>query len=114
MKTAKGSIAGIALGLFLLAASVSAATCFITVGSAWGGPAIDNGTLYSVPGGADYEWEVVGTAHILLGGGGLNVNEYGSGSYNGDVNSTSYTDDISYQLNAYDYYNGYALFYITW
>lgn len=99
------------VGVGILAANVFAANYLITAGG--GGPSVNNGIIYSVPAGANYEWEVSGSAHIMVGGGGLNVNEYGSSGYNGDVGNTSYADDLSYQLNEYGD-GGYALLYLGW
>lgn len=73
----------------------------------------NNGIIYNVPAGAGYEWEVEGDAQILVGGGGLNVNETGASGGKYDVGNTAYADSISYQLNAYGS-SGYALLYVGW
>ena len=114
MKTVTRWFRTLLVGGCFLAANAFAGYFFSAVGSAWAGPTYDSGTVYSVPAGANYEWEVHGSAVIGLGGAGFNVYEYGTGSYKGDVGNTPYADNISYSLNAYDYYNGYALLYLGW
>jgi len=115
------------LGVSILAANVFAASYLIQVespqyygqifGAFW-----NNGSINNVPAGANFEWEISagggGYSHILIGGGGLNVNQsVGGGGDAYDVGSTSYADTISYQLSAST--GGYpdnamALLYVGW
>ena len=108
MKTVKVSFRSIALGLCLLAANAFAVSNLIQVGSpqySTYGAFWNNGTINSVPAGAYFEWEVESSgsgsyAQILVGGGGLNVNQsVGAGGFASDAGQTSYADNISYQLN---------------
>lgn len=110
MKSINIILRSIALVLGLLAASAYAGYAFAEVNYP---DTFQNGVAENVPSGAYYEWAVSGSAHILVGGGGLNVNEDGSSGPQYDVSSTAYADNISYQLNAYGS-GGYALFYIGW
>ena len=125
MKTVIVLFRSIALGLCLLAANAFAGNYLIQVGSPqyFGtyGPFWNNGTIYSVPAGANFEWGIdasgSGYAYITVGGGGLNVSQgvYAGNAY--DVGNTSYADNISYQLSAST--SGYgdnasALLYVGW
>ena len=112
MKKATVWFRALVVGVGILAANLFAGNYLITASTGW-----NNGMIYSVPAGAYYEWEVIvggdGGAQILVGGGGLNVNQYaGSGQFFADVSSTAYADNISYQLNAFG--DGYALLYVGW
>ena len=113
MKTLKVLLGIIALGLGALGAfttNVFATSYFIeapSISSPW-----NNGIIYSVPAGANYDWFVTGEAQIMLGGGGLNVNAYGYNN-SSDVGFTAYADSISYQLNVYGS-GGYTYLYIGW
>jgi len=129
MKTVKVSFHSIALGLCLLAANAFAASYLIQVdspqfpnqyGAFW-----NNGSISNVPAGANFEWGIeasgVGAspyAHIIVGGGGLNVNQsVGAGGNAYDVGQTSYADTISYQLSANTWAypdHASALLYVGW
>ena len=115
------------LGVSVLAANVFAANYLIQVDSPqyYGqsyGAFWNNGSINNVPAGAYYEWNASaagsGFAHVIIGGGGLNVNEsvYGGGNAY-DVGQTSYADSISYQLSANTMFygdNAMALLYVGW
>lgn len=111
MKTSKIPSVGTALVLCGLVASAFAGSAFIEV-YPWDSPPWENGTVYSVPAGAYYEWFVQGEAHLAVNGGGLSVSEYGY-SYPYDVGATAYADDISYQMSAFGS-SGYAMLYVGW
>lgn len=107
MKTAKVSFRSIALGLCLLAANAFAVSYTPQVASPQYGSYgyfYNNGTIYNVPAGANFEWDISAsgdaTAQILAGGGGLMVNQSVSNGIAYDLGNTTYADSISYQLSA--------------
>jgi hypothetical protein len=126
MKTVTVLFRSIALGACLLAANAFAVSNLIQVESPQYnsyGTFVNNGIIYNVPAGANFEWEIQasgsgGAAHIILGGGGLNVNQYVSGGGDAyDVGSTAYADTVYYQTSANASGSGdyaHALFFIGW
>lgn len=107
---------GLAFGVFGLLVGQSFAGYHFAYAGGFG-PPWDNGSVSSVPSGAYYEWEAFGGsngyAQVLIGGGGLNVNQSaGAGQHFYDVGATSYADSLSYQISAIG--DGTALFYVGW
>jgi hypothetical protein len=114
MKTFNTSFKIGAVGLSLLCAfAVNALADYYYVSAPTSTSPWVNGMIYSVPAGANYEWGVGGDAHIMIGGGGLNVNAYGNVGFQYDVGNTAYADTISYQLDAYGD-GGNAYIYVGW
>ena len=118
MKTVIRSLRNATLALGLLGLLIGQSFAGYHFASAGGfGPPWNNGSVSSVPAGAYYEWEASGGssgyAQVLIGGGGLNVNQSaGAGQHFYDVGATAYADSLSYQISAMG--DGTALFYVGW
>jgi hypothetical protein len=116
MKTVMKLVRILAIALSLGTVSVFAEFFLETASVGVSGDDYNDGVIYNVPAGANYEWEVYSSeyayAHLMIGGGGLDVNTLENSIGAGQ---TSYSDNINYQMHASSNGgNAYTTLYVGW